>query len=48
MKVSLTNRETKERFKLVVVSHFVVSPQPGSPFGKVVVERETVRMECGG
>ena len=43
----LTNRATRETFKLVVVSHFVVAPQPGSPFGKVVVDRETVRMKCG-
>ena len=43
----MTNRVTREKFKLAVISHVVIAPQPGSPFGKVVVERETVRAECG-
>jgi hypothetical protein len=40
--VELTNRDAMQTFKLVTIAHFVVTPD-----GRLVVERETVRSECG-
>jgi hypothetical protein len=38
----LIGRQSKETYKLVTISHYVVTPQ-----GKVVIERQKERWECG-